>query len=213
MESVLLQKEEYNAAKTSADKASRVKETASNEILKKKHEDTTQLKQWPNTSRMVKAFADVDRCLGEDDMSIYGNDSSAVDSGIGSRPVSRENTNEAFSEYTEEPRIIHTSLRYSARKWYDRNDPEPIESRSGVYHRSRTLTPTIHDSLVKSSRLPKYRSIRQDLSITRHVVRVRNAHSKRAKSAAVIIRHRKPESRMESYENYSTFYDDFDQFY
>ncbi|VBB29437.1 unnamed protein product [Acanthocheilonema viteae] len=185
-----------------------------NEILQKKHTDIMHLKQWPNTSKMVNAFTNVDFCHGEDDVSIYGSDFSPIDSGISSRPVSRANTNETSSECTEESGMIHTSLRHRVRKkWCDKSDYEQTKLRSGTCHVSRGLTRMRHDFSATSSCLPIHRSIRQDLSITRHVARVRNAYSKRAKSAVAVVRFRKPESEIESYANNSTFYEDFKWFY
>lgn len=71
----------------------------------------------------VNEFANVELCRGEDDISTYGNDFSLIDSGIGSRPSSRANTNETLlSECTEESGLMHPSFRYRMRNWCDKDD-------------------------------------------------------------------------------------------
>ncbi|CAG9539782.1 unnamed protein product [Cercopithifilaria johnstoni] len=203
----------WNTDSTASDADTRITKTkGNNNILRMKDENIINLKQWPNTAKMVNAFTDIDLC--ENNLSTYGNDFSLIDSGIDSRSVSRANTNDTLSECTKESGMIHTSLRQRYKKWCDRkNDYEQREMRNGFCHETRELTRTRYNSYATSSRLPLYRSVRQDLSITRHVARVRSAHRKRSKSAAAFVQLRKSESGMESYENNSTFYEDYNQFY
>lgn len=87
---------------------------------------------------------------------------------------------------------------------------EQSELRGDINHVSRELTRARYNYFARS---PQYRSARQDLSITRHVARVRNAHGKRAKSAVATMRHRKSESGIDSSENNSIFHKDFKRFY
>ncbi|KAK6105720.1 hypothetical protein QQG55_21370 [Brugia pahangi] len=174
----------------------KMKETKGNEIVRKKHETITYYKQRPNTSKMVNNFANVDRYFGMDDVSTYGSDFSPVDSGIGSRPISRANTNETLSECIEESGIIHESFRHRTRKWYNKSDYDQITRRSDSCRASRELTRIRQGSFAPSD-LPLNQSLRQELSITRHVTRVRDAHSKRAKSAVAAVRIRKSKSEME----------------
>ncbi|EJW85390.1 hypothetical protein WUBG_03699 [Wuchereria bancrofti] len=161
------------------DIGARMEKTKGNEIVRKKHETTTYYKQRPNTSKMVNNFANVDLYLGMDNVSTYGNDFSPVDSGIDSRSPSRSNTNETLSEYIEGSGIIHESFRHHTRKWYDKSDCDQITPRSDSCRASRELTRMRQGSFVTSSDLPLNQSLRQELSITRHVTRVRSAHSKR----------------------------------
>ncbi|EJD75207.1 hypothetical protein, variant [Loa loa] len=172
-----------------SDTSTRIREMKRNEIVKKKCEDIKYLRQWPNVPKVVNAFTNVDHCYGEHDVTIYRKDIFPIDSGISSQHISPANTNETSSE-------------------------DHITSRNGACHVSRKLTAACQSSFIRpSSRSSIHRSFREELSITRHVSRVRNAHNKRAKSAVAVTRHKKTESEMESHQNNPTFYDDFDQFY
>uniref|UniRef100_A0A915Q7S5 Uncharacterized protein n=1 Tax=Setaria digitata TaxID=48799 RepID=A0A915Q7S5_9BILA len=197
---------------TAAD--AKIKEIRKDGILKNERDNNLRLKILPNSSRIVDAFTDIGFCLHKNNIAMH-EDLSAADSDIGSRPVSLENTNETSSECTDEPGISYTSIRYHAKNWCTRSGCDGIlmllntknlcGAASGS-HVSRGL-------IQASSRSLMYRSPRHDLSITRHIVRVRSAHKKRAKSAAAVIRVGRPETELECYQNKSAFYYNHDQFY
>ncbi|EFO23500.1 hypothetical protein LOAG_04982 [Loa loa] len=198
-----------------SDTSTRIREMKRNEIVKKKCEDIKYLRQWPNVPKVVNAFTNVDHCYGEHDVTIYRKDIFPIDSGISSQHISPANTNETSSEGIEECEIVHRSFQHRGKEWnWNRSDCDHITSRNGACHVSRKLTAACQSSFIRpSSRSSIHRSFREELSITRHVSRVRNAHNKRAKSAVAVTRHKKTESEMESHQNNPTFYDDFDQFY
>ncbi|VDO46058.1 unnamed protein product, partial [Onchocerca flexuosa] len=73
-------------------------------------------------------------------------------------------------------------------------DSDQIRSRNDICHVSCELTRACHDSFFNSSRLPMHPSTCQDLSIIRHIVRVRTADNK---SAAPVVRLGKSKSKIE----------------
>ncbi|VDN00911.1 unnamed protein product [Thelazia callipaeda] len=192
------------------DKHEGMKEFKNNEICMKKKAKKPPLSSIP---QKIDAFKNVDFWLSKNSNTEQSKSFSSGDSGISSCPVSRANTNDTLSECcTEEFRAFQNSHQRPSR-FQERctsNECESEEGKQNAVHSSRESARTRH-RCSKSYR----RSVRHDLSITRHIVRVRNEQNKRAQSVMAAIRLKQPESqaKSENSKKNSTFYEDYQDFY